>query len=546
MIIIFIVLLIISFRFYYFDLVVIIEWIVLEYNSINLKFILLLDWISILFIRLIILISAIIILYRIVYMEGEKNIRRFNYLLLLFILSIVFIVIRPNIVRILVGWDGLGVVSYCLVNYYHNYVSYNSGIVTVLCNRIGDVGILITVGVIIMMGRWDIVIFKGGRGVILILILAAITKSAQIPFSVWLPMAIAAPTPVSALVHSSTLVTAGVYLIIRFNRFLKETAEVRIILLFLSVVTIFMSGIMANFENDFKKIIALSTLRQLGLIMIILRLGFKLIAYYHLLVHAVFKSILFIRAGVIIHLMNNNQDIRLLGNLNEVMPFVIIRLVISNIALIGIPFISGFYRKDLIMEIIYSEVNINIIILIIIVLSLLLTVSYSIRLIYYLFFNRRIKFYRCVKIKEDWIINISIIIIIILRILVGSMLNWIFYFDNYLIYLPILIKFFTLICCVRGVLLIIVIIVIRKIIRIYYYIYFFRSIWFLNRIYVWIYNPVNIFRLTMSNIDKRWIEFISKIYIIRFVEKKFNYINYKIYIFMFIFIYFRVMVYIFI
>ena len=401
MIIIFIVLLIISFRFYYFDLVVIIECIVLEYNSINLKFILLLDWISILFIRLIILISAIIILYRIVYMEGEKNIRRFNYLLLLFILSIVFIVIRPNIVRILVGWDGLGVVSYCLVNYYHNYVSYNSGIVTVLCNRIGDVGILITVGVIIMMGRWDIVIFKGGRGVILILILAAITKSAQIPFSVWLPLAIAAPTPVSALVHSSTLVTAGVYLIIRFNRFLKETAEVRIILLFLSVVTIFMSGIMANFENDFKKIIALSTLRQLGLIMIILRLGFKLIAYYHLLVHAVFKSILFIRAGVIIHLMNNNQDIRLLGNLNEVMPFVIIRLVISNIALIGIPFISGFYRKDLIMEIIYSEVNINIIILIIIVLSLLLTVSYSIRLIYYLFFNRRIKFYRCVKIKED-------------------------------------------------------------------------------------------------------------------------------------------------
>ena len=537
---------IISFGFYYFDLVVIIEWIVVECNSINLKFILLLDWISILFIRLIILISAIILLYRIVYMEGEKNMRRFNYLLLLFILSIVFIVIRPNIIRILVGWDGLGVVSYCLVNYYHNYVSYNSRIVTVLCNRIGDVGILITMGIIIMMGRWDIVIFKGGIVVILLLILAAITKSAQIPFSVWLPLAMAAPTPVSALVHSSTLVTAGVYLIIRFNRFLKETVEVSIILLFLSVVTMFISGIMANFENDFKKIIALSTLRQLGLIMIILRLGYRLIAYYHLLVHAVFKSILFIRAGVIIHLMNNNQDIRLLGNLNEVIPFVIIRLVISNMALIGIPFISGFYRKDLIMEIIYREENINIIMLIIIVLSLLLTVSYSIRLIYYLFFNRRIKFYRCVRIKEDWIINRSIIIIIILRILVGSVLNWVFYFDNYLIYLPILIKFFTLICCVRGVLLIIIIIIIRKIIGIYYYIYFFRSIWFLNRVYVWIYSPVNIFRLIVSNIDKRWVEFVSKIYIIRFIEKKFNYINYKIYMFIFIFIYFRIMVYIFI
>ncbi|KAG5323557.1 NU5M oxidoreductase, partial [Pseudoatta argentina] len=221
------------------------------------------------------------------------------------------------------------------------------------------------------------------------LILAAITKRAQIPFSVWLPIAMSAPTPVSALVHSSTLVTAGVYLIIRFRRFL------------LSVITIFISGIMANFENDFKKIIALSTLRQLGMMIIILSFGYRLIAFYHLLVHAVFKSILFIGAGVIIHLMKNTQDIRFLGNINEVLPFVIIRMMISNIVLIGIPFISGFYRKDLIMEIIYREKMVNIIIYVIIILSLLLTVSNSIRLIYYLFFNRRVKFYSYMMIKED-------------------------------------------------------------------------------------------------------------------------------------------------
>ncbi|KAG5311629.1 NU5M oxidoreductase, partial [Acromyrmex insinuator] len=292
------------------------------------------------------------------------------------------------------------VVSYCLIIYYHNYVSYNSGIVTVLCNRIGDMGILMTIDILIIVGRWEIIIFKGGVGVILLLMLAAITKRPQIPFSVWLPLVMATPIPVSALVHSSTLVTAEVYLIIRFNKFLIET-EVRVILGLLSVITIFMSGIMANFENDFKKIITLSTLSQLGLIIIILRFGYRLIAYYHLLVHAIFKSMLFIAADIIIHSMKNTQDIRLLGNLNEVIPFRMIRLMISNITLMGILFISEFYRKDLIMEIIYREGRINIFIFTLIILSLLLTVSYSIRLIYYLFFNRRMKFYRYVRIKED-------------------------------------------------------------------------------------------------------------------------------------------------
>ncbi|KAG5322715.1 NU5M oxidoreductase, partial [Pseudoatta argentina] len=226
-------------------------------------------------------------------------------------------------------------------------------------------------------------------------------------------------------------------------RFLR-IGGVRVILCLVPVITIFISGIMANFENDFKKIIALSTLRQLGMMIIILSFGYRLIAFYHLLVHAVFKSILFIGAGVIIHLMKNTQDIRFLGNMNEVLPFVIIRMMISNIALIGIPFISGFYRKDLIMEIIYREKMVNFVIYLIIILSLLLTVSYSIRLIYYLFFNRRVKFY-------------------------------IFYFDRYLIYLSIFEKLITIVCCFRGVLLLVIIIILNKFFGAYYYMYFFRS-----------------------------------------------------------------------
>lgn len=251
------------------------------------------------------------------------------------------------------------------------------------------------------------------------LILAAITKRAQIPFSTWLPMAIAAPTPVSALVHSSTLVTAGIYLIIRFNIYMN--GDLINLLFFLSVLTIFISGLIANLENDLKKIIALSTLRQLGLIMIILRIGLKMIAFYHLLTHAIFKSLLFICAGIIIHLIINNQDIRLIGGLNEFIPFTIIRFLVSRLALSGFPFLAGFYSKDYIIELVYLR-KINVYILILVIISLILTVSYSFRLYYYLFFNK-IKFYRFYNYKEERLINFSIMILLIKSILVGRMLN---------------------------------------------------------------------------------------------------------------------------
>ncbi|KAG5324482.1 NU5M oxidoreductase, partial [Acromyrmex heyeri] len=182
--------------------------------------------------------------------------------------------------------------------------------VTVLCNRIGG-GVLVTIRIMIITGRWELIMLKG-------------------------------------------------YLMIRFNRFLMET-NVRTILDFFSIVTIFILGIMANFENDFKEIVALSTLSQLGLIIIILSFGFRLIAYYHLLIHAIFKSILFMAVGTVIHSMKNTQDIRLLGNLNEVIPYVIIiRLLILNIALRDVPFILVFYRKDIIIEIIYRKREVNI------------------------------------------------------------------------------------------------------------------------------------------------------------------------------------------
>lgn len=524
------------------DIGVLLEWIFLSFNSFNIEIIVLLDWISLLFISFVILISSMIILYRYIYIYEEKFFYRFIYLVILFVLSIIFIILSPNVIRILFGWDGLGLVSYCLVIYYQNYISYNSGIVTVLCNRIGDVGLLIGIGLILINGRWNLWMLEGrGKIVIFILFLAAITKRAQLPFSVWLPMAIAAPTPVSALVHSSTLVTAGVYLIIRFNKFLIDRG-LNVILFFLSVLTIFIAGFMANLENDLKKIIALSTLRQLGLIIIILRVGFRIVAFYHLLTHAIFKSMIFICAGIIIHAMMNNQDIRLLGNLNDVIPFVIIRFFISNLALCGFPFLAGFYSKDYIVELIYIN-QINVLIALLVILSFLFTVTYSVRLFYYIFF-RELKFYRYYRFRENNLINFSIIILIVLRVVIGSVLSWIFFFDFYLIFLKVRIK--TLIIYVRiGGVFMGLICGIKNFLRKYYYLnFYFGSIWFLGYLYQWVYNPFNFLGLYFYELDKTWLEFKIKNlfgYLLKFFQKK---ILFNMYIFMIIFIYVLLLVFI--
>lgn len=234
-------------------------------------------------------------------MEGDNSLNKFIYIIFLFVASIALIILSPNIIRILLGWDGLGLVSYCLVIYYHNVKSYNSGMLTILSNRLGDIAILLCISWIVNFGSFNFYYIQyidyDLYVILLLVVIAAITKRAQIPFSAWLPAAMAAPTPVSSLVHSSTLVTAGVYLLIRFHNLLEYNSY----LLVISVLTLFMSGLGANYEIDLKKIIALSTLSQLGIIMFILSLGQYEIAFFHLVRHATFKSLLFLCAGYYIH-----------------------------------------------------------------------------------------------------------------------------------------------------------------------------------------------------------------------------------------------------
>lgn len=437
------------------DLVYFIEWDLLTINSSSIVITFLFDWISLIFISFVLFISSLVIFYRKEYISEDINVNRFILLVVIFVFSIIILIISPNLIRILLGWDGLGLVSYCLVIYFQNVKSYNAGILTALSNRIGDVALLIAIAWILNYGSWNYIFYidliKRDLSILLVgvlVIIAAITKRAQIPFSSWLPAAMAAPTPVSALVHSSTLVTAGVYLLIRFNILFVDSWIGKFLLL-IGGLTIFIAGVAANFEFDLKKIIALSTLRQLGLIIRILAIGFPKLAFFHLLTHALFKALLFICAGAIIHNIKNSQDIRDIGGLIFFIPFTTSCLNVANLALCGMPFLAGFYSKDLILEVVLLS-NLNLFSFFLYFFSTGLTVCYSWRLSYYSLtgdFNQ--SSLNCLN-DESWTMSKSIAGLLIFAILGGAILNWLIFSSNYIICIPPFLKYLTLVVCVVG------------------------------------------------------------------------------------------------
>nr|APX39960.1 NADH dehydrogenase subunit 5 [Chilotomina oberthuri] len=443
-----------SLMFLSYEYSMILEFNLLTWNTSSIEMIILLDWMSLMFMSFVCFISGSVIFYSEEYMFGDLNLNRFILLVVMFVLSMILLIISPNLISILLGWDGLGLVSYCLVIYYQNVKSFNAGMLTALTNRIGDVALLMAIAWMFNFGSWSFFYYleacyndKAMLMISWLVVLAALTKSAQIPFSSWLPAAMAAPTPVSSLVHSSTLVTAGVYLLIRFNFCFSET--IFLVLLFLSSMTMFMSGLGANFEYDLKKIIALSTLSQLGLMMSILALGSYQLAFFHLLTHALFKALLFMCAGSIIHNSGDMQDIRYFGGLINHMPYTITLFNVCNFSLCGLPFLSGFYSKDLIVEFMSMGV-LNLYIYLIFYLSVGLTVSYSIRLCYYSL-SGNYNFMSLGTLAEDsFIMMKGMSFLIFFVVFSGSMLGWLIFKTPYFICLPFVMKMMTLIVILSG------------------------------------------------------------------------------------------------
>nr|AVM85502.1 NADH dehydrogenase subunit 5 [Anopheles gambiae] len=511
----------ISLKFLLTDLVYFIEWEILSLQSMSIVMTFLFDWMSLMFMSFVLLISSLVIFYSNQYMEEDYNINRFILLVLMFVMSMMMLIISPNLISILLGWDGLGLVSYCLVIYFQNVKSYNAGMLTALSNRIGDVALLLAIAWMLNYGSWNYIFYldmmKNNIEMMIIgglIMLAAMTKSAQIPFSSWLPAAMAAPTPVSALVHSSTLVTAGVYLLIRFNDVLMNWWMAQFLLL-VSGLTMFMAGLGANFEFDLKKIIALSTLSQLGLMMSILSMGFYKLAFFHLLTHALFKALLFMCAGSIIHNMKNSQDIRMMGSLSMSMPLTCSCFNVANLALCGMPFLAGFYSKDLILEMVMLS-YVNVFSFFLFFFSTGLTVCYSFRLVYYSMTGDFNSSSLHPLNDSGWTMLFSICFLTVMAVIGGSMLSWLMFLNPAMICLPLEMKLLTLFVCIVGGLMGYLISDVKlfftnKALYFYNFTNFVGSMWFMPVISTLgvINYPLKLGLYSYKSFDQGWSEFFG-------------------------------------
>lgn len=399
-----------------------IQWNIIIVDTIKITTIVIIDSKSIAFISCVILISAAVILYRKDYIREEKKKNIFIKTVITFVLSIFIIVIRPNIISLILGWEGLGIASFILIMFYQNKKSITRGFYTIIINRIGDIILILVIAIIININSWNFITIEYNKVTIMlrILITAAFSKRAQIPFSSWLTEAMAAPTPISALVHSSTLVTAGVIVLIRFERTFKYT-KINLVIFTVRIITLIIARINSLWEWDIKKIVALSTLRQLRIIFISISINIYNLATFHILVHATFKALIFLSSRSFIR-TSKRQDVRKIKNSAKNLIVSKTRFNLANLTLCGFPFISRFYSKEIIIEIIILK-KIRLITIVFFYLCITCTLVYSIKII---IFINSVKSTITTKItKEQTEQKIRKIILVIPSILFGNKINWI-------------------------------------------------------------------------------------------------------------------------
>jgi NADH-ubiquinone oxidoreductase chain 5 len=347
----------------------------------------------------VLIVSSVVHIYSIGYMSHDPHNQRFFSYLSLFTFMMIILVTANNFLLMFVGWEGVGICSYLLVSFWFTRIAANqSSMAAFLANRVGDC--FLTIGMFAILwsfGNIDyytvfsLAPYYNENIVIIIgicLLIGAMAKSSQVGLHVWLPMAMEGPTPVSALIHAATMVTAGVYLLMRVSPLIEYSSTVLILCLWVGAITTVFSSLIGLFQQDIKKVIAYSTMSQLGMMVIAIGLSSYNIALFHLVNHAFYKGLLFLGAGSVIHAVADNQDFRKYGGLISYLPLTYSVMLIASMSLVAIPFMTGFYSKDFILESAYGQYHLSsIIVYFIATIGAIFTTLYSVKVLYLTFLS---------------------------------------------------------------------------------------------------------------------------------------------------------------
>ncbi len=406
----------------------------LSFDTFNLRVAFTLDRLSLWMTLIVTGIGTLIHVYSISYMKEDEGFYKFFAYLNFFIFNMLLLILGSNFIMLFFGWEGVGLCSYLLIGFWYKNAEYGKAArKAFIMNRIGDLGLLLGIFMIIQQFgtlEFTTVFEEINKGTVsvntlnaigILLFIGAMGKSAQIPLFTWLPDAMAGPTPVSALIHAATMVTAGIYLVIRCSALYVLSPIANEVIIWTGLSTAIVAALIGLKQNDIKKVLAYSTVSQLGFMFVALGCGAYTTALFHVTTHAFFKALLFLGAGSVIHGMHHEQDIRKMGGLKSKMPITYYTFLIGTLAITGFPFLSGFFSKDEILTIAFNH---NIVVYILLVGSALLTGIYMFRLLFVTFFGEyRNQHYAFDKVHESpRLMTLPLMILAVLSIF-GGLLN---------------------------------------------------------------------------------------------------------------------------
>jgi NADH-ubiquinone oxidoreductase chain 5 len=345
----------------------------------------------------VLIVSSLVHVYSIGYMGHDPHNQRFFSYLSLFTFMMIILVTANNFLLMFVGWEGVGICSYLLVSFWFTRIAANqSSMSAFLTNRVGDC--FLTIGMFAILWSFGNIDYSTvfslapfiNENIVTIigicLLIGAMAKSSQVGLHVWLPMAMEGPTPVSALIHAATMVTAGVYLLMRASPIIEYSSTVLVLCLWLGAITTVFSSLIGLFQQDIKKVIAYSTMSQLGMMVIAIGLSSYNVALFHLVNHAFYKGLLFLGAGAVIHAVADNQDFRKYGGLRSYLPLTYSVMLIASLSLVAFPFMTGFYSKDFILESAYGQFYFSsTVVYFIATIGAMFTTLYSVKVLYLTF-----------------------------------------------------------------------------------------------------------------------------------------------------------------